>query len=452
MTRSERAPAADGYDHREPAFDPGLLDDLRCRAEGIQAQATYNASKAEELETARKDFDTACGAYVTARAAAEPLVKQARSRLEELADRITCQLDAADTERLDRAYRRVVDRLRRCGDTAGCCHDGDCDYDDEVRDCEPEDVAATIADIAQRTADAQACFAELVREPSEALPGRVADVQKEVEDLATGMTDGSWSQEKQYAAVLVGRRHLRAVWRGFTNTPDYTDCLGGALTCMIKGHSAIAELTRKQTVHECHQRAWRSACDRLKSDTLTEVLTEYERICGDDADRPDDDYEVPEGREPYDGRPEPPEQYEDPDAEDYPPADEESEGHGRQGRTGSKRGRRRPSDRTGPDDDQPATEGDEEFLPPRGAEDDTSDRGARPTRPGRRPTNSGQPRDEREYEPRPEYQPRPDYEPRDEREYEQERDGDTTDQGRAARRPSRGRSSSRDERGRYRAP
>ena len=88
----------------------------------------------------------------------------ARRQLEELEDRVRCQLDGCDVERIDTAFGRVVERLNRCGHERGCCCDGDCDYDDEVRDCDPDDVPGRLAKIERRTKEAAECFWSLIGE------------------------------------------------------------------------------------------------------------------------------------------------------------------------------------------------------------------------------------------------------------------------------------------------
>ena len=76
-----------------PDCDPGLLDELKCQAKGIQEQAKYNDEHGKELDDARDAFKTARALYNAARSAAAPLVADARRQLEELEERVRCQLD-----------------------------------------------------------------------------------------------------------------------------------------------------------------------------------------------------------------------------------------------------------------------------------------------------------------------------------------------------------------------
>src|SRR6266849_2440639 len=147
-----------------PRCDPDLLDELKCKATGIQEEAKYNAAHTQELDDARAAYLAARTAYNAARREAEPHVAEARRQLEDLEERVRCQLDRDDVERIDTAFGRVVERLNRCDHARGCCWDEDCDYDDEVRDCDPDDVHGRLAVIEYRTKEAADCFWSLIGE------------------------------------------------------------------------------------------------------------------------------------------------------------------------------------------------------------------------------------------------------------------------------------------------
>ena len=342
MNNAERGTGCGEKGHeRCPRCDPDLLDELKCKAAGIQAQAEYNAAHGQELDDARAAFMAARAAYSDARSAAKPLVADARRKLEDLLDRVRCQLDGEDVECIDTAFGRVVELLNRCGH-ARCCCDEDCDYDDEVRDCDPDDVPGRLAVIEHRTKEATECFWSLIGEhtvvpaptpapsppapapaptaatpapaaapapaagaaaaapapatpadtPLAALPARVKELQDDIEAISKATADGSWEPAKLYAAVLVTRRHLKDIWLGFANVNEYMECLCRALTCMIKGHAAIGELTRQDAVNHCRRESWKAACEYLKQHTVEEVLAEYLRVCAEagDDDEDDDDH------------------------------------------------------------------------------------------------------------------------------------------------------------------
>jgi hypothetical protein len=165
MTNAERGAGCGENDHRGCSrCDPGLLDELKCQAKGIKEQAKYNDEHGQELDDARDAYKTARALYSAARSAAAPLVAEARRQLEDLEDRVRCQLDRRDVECIDTAFGHVVERLNRCGHTRGCCCDEDCDYDDEIRDCDPDDVPGRLAVIEHRTKEAAECFWSLIGE------------------------------------------------------------------------------------------------------------------------------------------------------------------------------------------------------------------------------------------------------------------------------------------------
>ena len=252
-------------------------------------------------------------------------------------------MTAHDVERIERAFGRIVERLNRCGHERGCCCDEDCDFDDEVRDCDPDDVPGRLAVIERRTKEAAECFWSLIGEytvvsaPARRLRSRQRccrpgcrcpcrpqlqsptaaarplrrgpassaprlppprqlrpplplaasasagqGLQDEIEAISKAAAEGSWDPPKLYAAVLVARRHLKDVWRGFVNVNEYMDCLCRALTCMIKGHAAIGELTRQDAVDQCFRESWKAGCKYLEDNTVDEVLAEYLRVCAEE--------------------------------------------------------------------------------------------------------------------------------------------------------------------------
>ena len=116
MNDAERDADSEERGHERSArCDPDLLDDLKCKAEGIQKQADYNAEHGKELDDARTAYMAARAAYNTVRRDAEHPVAKARSHLEELEDRIRCQLDRDDVRAHRhglRPHRRAAEPLR----------------------------------------------------------------------------------------------------------------------------------------------------------------------------------------------------------------------------------------------------------------------------------------------------------------------------------------------------
>ena len=287
-----------------PDCDPSLLDDLKCQAKGIQAQAEYNAQKMEELTQARTQFDSARSAYSAARTAAAPTVQELRHQLAQVIDQLKCLVDDdREIRLLDRAYAAIKERLEECGDTSGCYFQDDCEFGD-VRECPPEDIAGKIAEIDRRTQAAKAAFTDLIAEPTN-LPKRVTDLQAEVNAIVASMAaDPRTVDFKQlYAAALVARRHLAAIWRGFEHVNAYVDCLCQALTCQLKGHTAISVLKGRAAVYECHREADEARCEHLRKQTVDEVMAEYIRLRSadryDHREEPGDEEEQGEGENRY---------------------------------------------------------------------------------------------------------------------------------------------------------
>jgi hypothetical protein len=255
-------PAPDYHPQPTPDCDPGALDDLKCTAKGIAAQAAYNAAHLEALDTARTQYEAARKAYSTARDTAAPLVREAKKQLDKLIEQLDCLIDdPAVVDKLNRAFGRVEEKLEACGD---------------------------LSDIERRTKEAEDCFADLIQEPTK-LTERVTNLQAEIADIATktGGNPESTDFRRLYAAALVARRHRAAVWRGFPDVNAYMDCICQVLTCMLRGHTAIAELKRRDAVHTCHRESKAEDCERLRSNTVDEVIAEYLKISAAYADKDD---------------------------------------------------------------------------------------------------------------------------------------------------------------------
>jgi hypothetical protein len=273
-----------------PDCDPDLIDDLKCQAEGIAAQAAYNAASQPELQTASADYATARSAYRTARAEARPEVQDLRHQVKQLVERIRCQIKQDRVvECLDRAYRHICRQLEKCGDAGGCCSTEDCDFD---KTCPAgyDELVSRIAEYQAHLERDQACFTALVGEPA-ALTARVTAVKAEIGAVNAdlGGDPATIDLKKVYVASLVAQRHLTMVWNGFTHTKDYLDCLCRALTCWTKASDAVSILTGCKAVKDCRKAARRKHCEDLATKTVEEILMEYERLCGTEpCEKPDD--------------------------------------------------------------------------------------------------------------------------------------------------------------------
>jgi hypothetical protein len=166
MMNSANPADADAGPGRDRCCEPGVLEEIACRATGIEAQAEYNKVHAQALKDAQVAYAGARARYAKARHDAAPLVAKARKDLDVPIERIRCQLEEDDRECLERAFAHVVHRLERCGAHQGCC----CDDLDDVEDSHPDDVPGRRAMLERTVAEATECFHRLIAEPGEAAP------------------------------------------------------------------------------------------------------------------------------------------------------------------------------------------------------------------------------------------------------------------------------------------
>ena len=66
-----------------------------------------------------------------------------------------------------------------------------------------------------------------------------------------------------------------AIWRGFADVNAYIDCLCQALTCMLRGHTAIADLKRRLAEEQCKKDARDADCKHKRENTADEVIAAY---------------------------------------------------------------------------------------------------------------------------------------------------------------------------------
>lgn len=289
MTDSTQAQHSHGHGGGGPCYecDPDSLDAIKCRAKGLQARADYNNLHLEALGKAREKYDAARAAYTAARTAATPLVDQTKSDLDKLIEnRLGC-LISPDEEtqkriiaKIKRAFDDVQRRIQECGSKTGCYLRDDCDFDD-VGGCHPKDAPARLADITRRTARAEAAFDDLIGIPA-AMPAAVTKLQGELTTIQKGVGEVNDKTPldvviQLYAAALVAQQHATDIWRGFQNVNEFVDCVCHALTCMLRGHTAIAILTGILAVKACQRESREADCTRLRDKTADEVYAAYLR-------------------------------------------------------------------------------------------------------------------------------------------------------------------------------
>jgi hypothetical protein len=264
------------HDHRHgdrpqtecPECDLRALDDLKCEAEGMKAQAEYTAGKQADLDRRRTQFDGARAAYSDARASVRDDVREIRHQLTRILDQLRRCLPEDVIRCLDQAWEEVRERLESCGMPKGCCIDDDCEFETSCDDVSTADLLTRKADYERRVKEAEDCFDQLIKEPDE-LKQRVAALKAAVEALAKDTTTDAM---QSYAKALWYWQLLEDIWLGFEHANEYHDCLCQALMCAVKGHRAIAVLVGEIAVRDCRDRAEKARCEWLRTHVVDEIL------------------------------------------------------------------------------------------------------------------------------------------------------------------------------------
>lgn len=276
---------------------PHLIDCLKCKTQGIAAQAAYNTATQPDLDAAQTAYTATRKDYRAKRADVTLQVQDMRHQIKHLVERIRCLIQQEHVvDCLDDAWCDIARELDACSEPVGCCADGlECDFDvsGDEWDCDPDATHAECVSDAEYTAlvakitayqdhvdKAKACFNSLVGEPA-ALVARVAAVKAEVDAINAALTadPATTDLKKVYAQALVARRHIRLIWNGFDQSKDFVACLCRALTCWSTGSAAVSLLTGKRAFEDCKRAAAAAQCDELKTNTVDEILARYEKCC-----------------------------------------------------------------------------------------------------------------------------------------------------------------------------
>ena len=289
-------PDTGGYGPDEPGYEPPeqppcepcapdpedcdskSIADIRCKASGIEAQAEFNKEHQPQLDKAQEDYNAARGTYRDARASLAPQVHELRHHVAHLVDRIRCSIKQEHVvECLDEAFDCVIDLLKDCNKPPDPL---DCEFDTDCENLTEQELARRIAEYTAKLEAAKARFSALVGEPA-ALGARVEKVKAEVAaiDAALGEDPAKTDPKKLYAQARVAQYHVKRVWGEFATTAEFVDALCEALTCWTKAVVAVSELVRAKAVAKCHREAAEKACQRLRDNTVDEILTIYERLC-----------------------------------------------------------------------------------------------------------------------------------------------------------------------------
>jgi len=259
---------------------PGI-DDLKCKAEGIAAQAQYNATAQPALVDAQSKYLQTRKDYRKKRSDVALEVQDLRHQSKHLVERIKCLIKQERVvDCLDEAWEQVQVDLGQCPVATGCCVDEDCDFDVDAGDLTLQQLAHRIADYQAELDRAKACFESMVAEPGN-LAQRVTDAKAELDKVnaALGADPAATDLKLVYASALVARWHVSQVWKGFTEITDFVECLCRALTCWTKASEAISILTGELAIKTCIDKAHHDWCDNLRTQTVDEILCRYDKLC-----------------------------------------------------------------------------------------------------------------------------------------------------------------------------
>ncbi|RZT17518.1 hypothetical protein EV649_5065 [Kribbella sp. VKM Ac-2569] len=265
--------------HPDDECDPSSIDDLVCRAKGVAAQATYNATYQPAVEQAQKDYDTARKAYRERRHEAALAVQDMKHQIKHLVERIRCLIEQDRVVRcLDDAFDEVSEQLDCCEGCYGCCVE---DYNyDSTPPTKYRDLVRRIEKYQREADKAKACFATLVGEPA-ALAKRVVDAKAAIDKVNADLAKdpATVDLKRVYAEARVADRMLSRIWHGFADSAAFVDCLCRALTSWSTGAEVISVLTGARAVEECKRDAAKTWCDALLANPVDEILAGYDRLC-----------------------------------------------------------------------------------------------------------------------------------------------------------------------------
>jgi hypothetical protein len=275
-----------------PACDPGAVDTLACGTVGLRKQAEVATQNQTKLDLFKTQFETARADYSKARDTATTTVRMAEEQLETIRCQLQSHIDKQLQGRLQQALSTVTEKIEQCtGATTGCCvedktfedgGDGTTSPGDGQGPADPADEISRLAGLIERhqwhTTKAADCFAALITEQTD-LPQRATTIKTDLDALEADVVADTRHVDVQrhWARWLVADHRLRAVWQGFPSVRSYVDCLCTAFVVALRGWEAIAKLEGDKARLECEEKARQTVCARLQSDTVGEVLSEYER-------------------------------------------------------------------------------------------------------------------------------------------------------------------------------
>jgi hypothetical protein len=273
--------------------DPARIDELKCKAAGVAAEAAYNAQYQDAVAAAQVKFTEVRDSYRQARSDVVLVVQDMRHLIRRVIERIKCLIKQERVvECLDDAWDDVREQLTECW-TGGCCvREDQCVFDTDCEGMPEAHLKHRIAEYMEHAAKAKQCFDSLTGEPA-ALRQRVDERKAALDAIQVTLAGdpATTDLKRVYATALVERYKLSNVWNGFRETRDFVNCLCRALTCWTEGSVAIAALNNRLAVLECYEQARKDHCTSIQTHPVDEILTVYDKKCGKDPCPEEDEYE-----------------------------------------------------------------------------------------------------------------------------------------------------------------
>lgn len=297
--------------------DPARIDDLKCQAAGVAAQAAYNAQYQDAVAAAQAQFTGVRDSYRAARSGVVLEVQDMRHQIRRVIDRIKCLIKQ---ERvvvcLDEAWEDVREQLIDCWGGGCCVDEEECTF--YTDDCETDThLNHRITEYLAHADKAKQCFQTLTGEPA-ALTQRVADRKADLDAILAQLAGdpAKTDLKRVYVTALVEKYNLSIVWNGFKETKDFVECLCQALTCWTEGSVAIAILKGQLAVRDCKAQAAKDHCTYVQTHPVDEVLMVYDKKCCEDP-CPDSEDECEEDSDEDEDEREREQRYRDGDEDDH---------------------------------------------------------------------------------------------------------------------------------------
>lgn len=259
------------------------IDDLECEAKGVKAESDALAAVATALATRRTAFETARAAYTAARDEATQSHKTLEKTVNRLLKETRCMLNRDVARCIDDAFDQVLDCLRNCPDSLGCCVEQSCGFQDRSW------TVGQIDDLRVQVEKVEKCFDEvLVKEPA-ALKERITTMQQTVDDLDKATkADPREDASRLYARAKRARWALNGIWGEFADVNEFQDCLCRGLLCSLRGRQWLAQLAGKKAYQECQETARKRRCDWLRKNIVDETLATQLLLCPPEASSSDE--------------------------------------------------------------------------------------------------------------------------------------------------------------------